>query len=83
MVGRCGEWLNEYHQIIVILSVVKAWVGLTTAQIARAVRIYRNGCTPHRMSGDYGLFLHMTVSIQSRRKQIAVESFVVKGGLQT
>ena len=36
-------WIYQKH-----LSVVKAWVGLTTAQIARAVRIYRNGCTRHR-----------------------------------
>ena len=45
-----------------VLSVVKAWVGLTTAQIAHAVHIYRNGCTRHRMSCNCGLFLHVTVS---------------------
>ena len=59
-------------------------VGLTTAQIARAVRIYRIGCRRHRMSCDCGLFLHVTISIQSRRKQIGkgtVESYVVRGGL--
>ena len=27
------------------LSVVKVWIGLTTAQIVRAMLIYRNGCT--------------------------------------
>ena len=36
---------------VVILSVVKAWVGLTAAKIARAVRV----CTRHRMLCNCGL----------------------------
>ena len=40
VIGRMGQ-----------LSVVKAWVGLTAAKIARAVRV----CTRHRMLCNCGL----------------------------
>ena len=53
-VERC---LNEFH--LSALSVVKAWVGLTAAKIARAVRV----CTRHRMLCNCGLLNTATLMI--------------------
>ena len=53
-------WMRQLQQMtlryaqkccMVFLSVVKAWVGLTAAKIARAVRV----CTRHRMLCNCGL----------------------------
>ena len=73
---RCsGAAFHEWHHIH-ILSVVKAWVGLTAAKIARAVRV----CTRHRMLCTCGLLntatLMFTIHARCRVKVALCHTYV-------